>query len=144
MYIYYGNRGLFGSIIYPSNSNPILFFFLVLNQFLSKIDARLDRQRKPGGSTNIKRERVEGTPSSSHPPFNLPKWMISPAYQSIMSTVEGIVGAGAGSTHTQGSVSVQSEGMMSDNGLFVCLFVCCLPLVLHYFVVNSPIIIDFL
>jgi hypothetical protein len=100
-------------------THKLLWRSQFLNQFVAKIDARLDRQRKPGGSTNIKRERVESTPSSSHPPFNLPKWMISPAYQSIMTTVEGMVGGGAGTPNPQGSVSVQSEGIMSDGGVEV-------------------------
>lgn len=88
----------------------LFFSSTVLNQFVQKLDSRLDQQRKPSVNANIKRERVEGAVSTSSPPFSLPKWMINPTHQHLL-TVEEIAG---GSTVSQ--VSVQADGIMGGPG----------------------------
>ena len=58
----------------------------VMNQFIQKLDSRYDKARKPGTGSTVKRERIDGLPSTSHPPPNLPSWMIDPAYKMPTST----------------------------------------------------------
>ena len=53
----------------------------VLNQFVMKLDNRHDKSKKPGAGSTVKRTRVPGLPSTSHPPHNLPTWMIDPSYK---------------------------------------------------------------
>ena len=54
--------------------------------FVQKLDARYERARKPGPgvSANARRERMEGTCSTSGPPPGLPSWMIDTEYQQVM------------------------------------------------------------
>lgn len=61
------------------------FFFSVLNLFVQKLDARYERARKPGPgvSANARRERIEGSASTSGIPPGIPSWMIDPEYQQV-------------------------------------------------------------
>ena len=52
-----------------------------MNQFIQKLDTRYEKSRKPGTGSTVKRERIGGLPSTSHPPPNLPSWMIDPTYK---------------------------------------------------------------
>ena len=52
-----------------------------MNQFIQKLDSRYEKARKPGTGSTVKRERINGLPSTSHPPPNLPAWMIDPSYK---------------------------------------------------------------
>ena len=61
-------------------------------------------------NANIKRERVEGVVSNSSPPFSLPKWMINPAHQHLLSVDE----IASGSAVSQ--VSVQADGIIGGSG----------------------------
>ena len=53
----------------------------VLNQFMHKLDNRYERSLKTTKSSTIKRDRVMGLPSTSHPPLSLPSWMVDPNYK---------------------------------------------------------------
>ena len=95
------------------------FSSAVLNQFVQKLDARLDQQRKPSVNANIKRERVEGLVSTSSPPFSLPKWMINPTHQHLLSTVDELA---SGPNPSQ--VSVRADGIMSSKELCANIYTC--------------------
>ena len=92
----------------PLQKSISVISYTVLNQFIQKLDARLDQQRKPSVNANIKRERVEGIVSNSTPPFSLPKWMINPAHQHLLSVDE----IASGSAVSQ--VSVQADGIIGS------------------------------
>ena len=94
----------------PLQKSIFVISSTVLNQFIQKLDARLDQQRKPSVNANIKRERVEGVVSNSSPPFSLPKWMINPAHQHLLSVDE----IASGSAVSQ--VSVQADGIIGGPG----------------------------
>ena len=91
---------------------------VVLNQFIQKIDGRLEKLRKPGATVNIKRERVEGSASTSRPPYNLPKWMIGPAFHSLLPIMDSMVGSEhSGSNHMEVTdPTVKPESIMSEHG----------------------------
>lgn len=99
-----------------TSKSTLILSSLVLNQFIQKLDARLDQQRKPSVNANIKRERVEGIVSASSPPFSLPKWMINPAHQHLLSVDE----IASGSAVSQ--VPVQADGIMGGPGECLCTF----------------------
>ena len=61
-------------------------FFSVMNQFIQKLDSRYEKARKPGTGSTVKRERVNGLPSTSNPPPSLPSWMIDPSYKMQATT----------------------------------------------------------
>ena len=61
-----------------------LFFsphYIVLNQFMQKLDNRYDRSLKTTKISTVKRDRAVGAPSTSQPPISLPSWMIDPSYK---------------------------------------------------------------
>jgi hypothetical protein len=57
-----------------------------MNQFIQKLDNRYEKARKPGTGSTVKRERVNGLPSTSNPPPSLPSWMIDPSYKMQATT----------------------------------------------------------
>ncbi|XP_065919235.1 uncharacterized protein [Dysidea avara] len=54
-----------------------------LEEYVRTLDARLDKQRKGGSTSGVRRERVDGTPSESQPPPGLPDWLIKPGYKQM-------------------------------------------------------------
>ena len=67
-------------------NNHATLYFAVMNQFIQKLDSRYEKARKPGTGSTVKRERVNGLPSTSNPPPNLPSWMIDPSYKMPATT----------------------------------------------------------
>lgn len=56
-----------------------------LEEYVRTLDARLEKQRKGGSTSGVRRERVDGTPSESQPPPGLPEWLIKPGYKHMTS-----------------------------------------------------------
>lgn len=61
-------------------------FYVVMNQFVMKLDNRCEKTKKSGAGSTVKRERHQGLPSTSSPPASLPSWMIDPSYKITPAT----------------------------------------------------------
>ena len=90
----------------------------VLNQFIQKLDSRYEKSKKPGTNSTVKRERLQGLPSTSQPSPTLPSWMINPDYKGLNTS------ATAGTSQSSSMCLEPSAEEVSAAGTYVNVCVC--------------------